>query len=161
MGPQISMRVSFALMNLVLAAWFLIPTAAVHAEESFFKGKTIRFIAGSTPGGGTDVLIRLQARYLSKHIPGKPRIIVVNMPGAGGLIAANYLYNRAGSDGLTISNLNNGLLYRVATHDRGAKFRLDKFTYLGQALRTVAQTYQDYLIFLRGLVDTKPLVPYC
>ncbi len=132
MGPQISMRVSFALMNLVLAAWFLIPTAAVHAEESFFKGKTIRFIAGSTPGGGTDVLIRLQARYLSKHIPGKPRIIVVNMPGAGGLIAANYLYNRAGSDGLTISNLNNGLLYRVATHDRGAKFRLDKFTYLGQ-----------------------------
>lgn len=52
MGLRISIRVSFALMNLVLAAWFLIPTVAVHAEESFFKGKTIRFIAGSTPGGG-------------------------------------------------------------------------------------------------------------
>ncbi len=132
MGQRIFMKYRFVLMNLVLAVWFHTPTAVVQAEEEFFKGKTIRFIAGSTPGGGTDVLIRLQARHLSKHIPGKPRIIVVNMPGAGGLIAANYLYNRAGKDGLTLSNLNNGLLYRVATRDRGAKFQLDKFTFAGR-----------------------------
>ncbi len=128
------MRVSLWLMTLVLAAWFLSPTAAVQADENFFKGKTIRFIVSSTPGGGTDTLGRLQARHFGKHVPGNPRIIAVNMPGAGGLVAANYLWNRARPDGLTVSNMNTGLIYRVATGGKGVRFKLNEFTWLGQVV---------------------------
>ena len=132
MGSRNIMIGRFLLMVLVSALWLFSPTAEAQSEESFFKGKTIRFIAGSTPGGGTDALVRLQARYFGKHIPGNPRIIAVNMPGAGGLVAANFLYNRARPDGLTVSSMNTGLVYRIATGGRGVKFKLDKFNWLGQ-----------------------------
>ena len=72
------------------------------AAEGFYEGKTIQFIVSSGPGATTDISARLVARYLGKHIPGKPGIVVQNMPGGGGLVGANYLYNVAKPDGLTI-----------------------------------------------------------
>ncbi len=71
----------------------------------FYEGKTIRINVGSPPGGGFDTYARLIARHLPKHIPGKPSMIVQNMPGGGGLIAANYLYNVSRPDGLTIGHI--------------------------------------------------------
>ncbi len=132
MRSRNSMRSRYLLTTLVFAVWLLTPTLDAQSEESFFKGKTIRFIASSTPGGGTDTLVRLQARHFGKHVPGNPRIIAVNMPGAGGLVAANYLWNRARPDGLTVSNMNTGLVYRVAQGGKGVRFKLDEFTWLGQ-----------------------------
>jgi len=122
----------FLLLASLLIFTVCLFSASVHAQDDFFEGKTIRIIAASSPGGGTDSLARLQARHLGKHIPGNPRVIVVNMPGAGGMIGANYLYNRADKEGLTMGNINTGLVYRVAMGGRGAQFELDKFTYLGQ-----------------------------
>ncbi len=120
MEPRNSMRAYCSLTTFVFALCLFTLTADAQSEESFFKGKTIRFVAASSPGGGTDTLARLHARHFGRHIPGNPRIIVVNMPGAGGLIGSNYLWNRARRDGLTMSNINSGLIYRVATRDKGA-----------------------------------------
>lgn len=77
--------------------------AFAQPDPSFFDGKTIRFLVASGPGATTDISARLVARYLGKHIPGNPGIVVQNMSGAGGLVAANYLFNVAKPDGLTIA----------------------------------------------------------
>ena len=72
------------------------------AEQPFYAGKTIRIIAGFAPGGTIDIRARLFARHLPKWIPGNPAIIVQNMTGAGGLVAANYAFSIAKPDGLTL-----------------------------------------------------------
>ena len=91
------------LSSSVLLALFLIETP-LHAQESFYKGKTIRFIVAYEPGGGFDVYTRTIARHFGKHVPGSPTTIVENMTGAVGMIAANYIYNQAKPDGLTIGH---------------------------------------------------------
>ena len=98
---------SFSRFRLFLCAWCWLFTAApvmVQAQtaDSFYSGKTIQFIVSSGPGVTTDVAARLVARYLGKHVPGNPTIVARNMPGAGGLVAANYLYSIAKPDGLTV-----------------------------------------------------------
>src|SRR5215208_5290267 len=85
-------------------------------------------------GGGTDQTVRLIARHLERYIPVKPSLVVVNKPGAGGLIAVNELYNLRKPDGLTMSNINTGALFAVAGGNDAIKFQLDKFLYIGQAL---------------------------
>ena len=74
-----------------------------QSREPFFDGKTIRFLVASGPGATTDISARLVGRYLGKHIPGNPGVVVQNMSGAGGIVAANYLFNVAKPDGLTVA----------------------------------------------------------
>src|ERR687894_2300737 len=74
-------------------------SAQADPVEDFYKGKQINLVVGYGPGGGNDVYARLLARHLPRHIPGNPNIVVQNMPGAGSLRAANYLYNVAPRDG--------------------------------------------------------------
>ena len=76
----------------------------------FYQGKTIRIIVGFTSGGLYDQYARILSRYMPKHIPGNPDVIVQNMPGAGSLIAANYVYNVAKPDGLTLGMIG-GAIY--------------------------------------------------
>ena len=77
----------------------------------FYKGKQIRIIVPSAAGGGFDLYARYLARHLSRHVPGNPSIIVQNMPGAGGLAAANHMHTRAAKDGLTIGILQGPITY--------------------------------------------------
>jgi tripartite-type tricarboxylate transporter receptor subunit TctC len=77
-----------------------ISSARADARE-FYDGKTIRIVVGYAPGGGYDFYARLLARYMGKYIPGNPAFVVENMPGAGSLAAANYLYKLVKPDGLT------------------------------------------------------------
>jgi tripartite-type tricarboxylate transporter receptor subunit TctC len=121
----------FALALFLTLAFSLQPARA-QSGDSPFKGQTITIIAGSSPGGGTDSLARLLSRHFSKYIPGNPKIIVSNVAGAAGLIAANNLYNRAPKDGTSIGTMATGLTFRTALHDSAIKFELEKFTYLGQ-----------------------------
>lgn len=76
--------------------------ARPQADRAFYDGKTIQMLVASGPGATTDISARLVGRYFGKHIPGNPTIIVQNMPGAGGVVAANHLFNVAKPDGLTI-----------------------------------------------------------
>lgn len=68
----------------------LFPNPA-KAQDSFYKGKTVRIIVGASAGGGYDTYSRTIARHMGKHIPGNPTFVVENMPGAGFLISANYM----------------------------------------------------------------------
>ncbi len=99
-----SQRLLKGAMGIVLSiALVILVHAASWAEESFTKGKSIRILIGYTPAAGHDLEARVMARHLGKYLPGNPSIIVQNMPGAGGMIQAGSIYNRAKPDGLTIA----------------------------------------------------------
>ena len=75
----------------------------MSAQEAYFKGKTIRIIAGFPGGGGVDAEARMMARFLGRYIPGHPTMMVQNMPGAGGTVASNWFEQFAKPDGLTLA----------------------------------------------------------
>ena len=112
---------------LVLA---LVPSLAMGADD-FFKGKTIRFVVGFSPGGGFDTYTRLIARHFGKHVPGNPRTVVQNRTGAGSMIAANYIYAKAKPDGLTIGNWIGPLVLQHVLGKKGIRFDGRKFNWLG------------------------------
>jgi tripartite-type tricarboxylate transporter receptor subunit TctC len=117
--------------------FILIPVITFGAS-SFYEGKTIRIIVGTSPGGGFDIYARILARHIGKHILGNPTIIVENMPGAGGMIAANYLYRIAKPNGLTIGHFNGTLLFDQVLGQEGAEFDSQKFEYIGSLAKVTA-----------------------
>jgi tripartite-type tricarboxylate transporter receptor subunit TctC len=94
-------------MSLWLAA---LPFGSVAHAADFYKDRTITFIIGSAPGGGYDTYSRLVASHLGRHIGGQPTIIPQNLPGAGSIRAANYLYNVAPKDGTAIGMVDEAIL---------------------------------------------------
>lgn len=122
------MRRLIALFALILT------TGLAHAESDFYKGKKIRFIVSSTPGGGNDTYTRLIARHISKHIPGNPTIVVQNMPGAGGLLAAQYLGQKARRDGTVVEQVNWGVWNYQVIKDPRANFDFSKMHAIGVAV---------------------------
>ena len=99
----------------------------------FYEGKVLRMIVGHEVGGGYDRITRLIAKHIVKYIPGKPTVIVENMPGAQSMIAANYLYNIARPDGLTIGTFDRGLPFAQLLKMSGVKYDLAKFVWIGSA----------------------------
>ena len=125
-------RVRRRLLLTVTATLCLIVVARpAVAQEPFYKGKTIRLIVGLAPGGGFDTYSRVIARHMGKHIPGNPTTVVDNMPGAASLLAANYVYEAARPDGLTIGNFVGGLNLQQLLGLPGIEFDAPKFEYLG------------------------------
>src|SRR3990170_6890891 len=125
---------------LVLVVMVAAPLGAQPAKN-FFEGKTITFLVGSSAGGGTDLTARLIARHMERYMPGRPRFDVHNKPGAGGMIAANELYNLKKPDGLSISTLNTGALFATAAGNEAIKFELQKFLWGGQAFDDAQVVY--------------------
>jgi tripartite-type tricarboxylate transporter receptor subunit TctC len=101
------------------------------AQDSFYKGKTIKIIVGFSAGGGYDTYARLIARHMTRHIAGNPTIVVDNMPGAGGLILANHLYKVAKPDGLTVGHFIGGLFLGQVLGQKGIEFDARKFEFIG------------------------------
>ena len=101
------------------------------AQESFYKDKVIKVVVGFSAGGGYDTYARLIGRHMGKHISGNPAIIVENMPGAGSLVSANFLYKAAKPDGLTIGHFIGGLFIQQLLEKPGIEFDARKFEYLG------------------------------
>ena len=103
----------------------------LRAAGSYYEGKTIRIIVGTSPGGGYDTYTRLTARHLGNHIPGGPSIIVDNMPGAGGTLSANYMSKVAKPDGLTIGHFVGGQFLQQLLGRPGIEFDALGFGYIG------------------------------
>src|SRR5438105_14771187 len=116
--------------QLLVAAVGLAAAPLVRAQ---LAGKTITIIVGYKPGGGYDATARLLARYLPKHLPGKPTVIVQNMPGGNSIIGANHMYNVAKPDGLTIGTFNRNLPIAQLTKVQGVKYDMLKFAWIGSA----------------------------
>jgi tripartite-type tricarboxylate transporter receptor subunit TctC len=116
----------------VLSALFVLPQlGSASAQDGFYKGKTLRVIVGASAGGGYDTYTRTIARHMGKHIPGNPVLVVENMPGAGFLISANYMYKVAKPDGLTIGHFIGGLFLQQLLGKPGVEFDSRKFEFIG------------------------------
>ena len=141
---------------IVALACFACTALPAHAQsaEEFYKGKTINVVIGFSVGGGYDLYARHLARHIGKHIPGNPTVVPQNMPGAGSLKAANYLFTAAPKDGTTIGTFArttgiNPLL------DSGATFDSRQFGWLGSVTDDVSlcvswnatpiKTWQDFI----------------
>ena len=104
------------------------------AQEPFYAGKSINLLAGFPPGGGVDGEMRIVARHFARFIPGNPTIVAKNVPGAGGIILANQLYNNTEPDGLTIGMPGrSGFLLSKVVKEKGVNFDLARFSYIGGA----------------------------
>lgn len=95
-------KLSLCLLSVILVAAYAFASAPALAGPPYYKGKTIELLADSKAGGGTDRMARLNALFMQKFIPGKPKVIVRNISGGGGMIAQNYFYNRTKRDGTAL-----------------------------------------------------------
>ena len=123
----------FGLLTCILVFIFAVAASPLPAQtpQPFYKGKQIILLIASGAGGGYDTYARALARHMSRHIPGNPAIVPKNTPGAGGLIAANTLYNSAAPDGLTLGALTNGAAMDPLFGEKAARFNGQKFGWLG------------------------------
>jgi tripartite-type tricarboxylate transporter receptor subunit TctC len=126
--------------SLAGAAFHAVPTANAQAQP-FYQGKTIRIVVGFTPGGFYDRWARLLARYMPKYIPGNPEMIVQNMPGASSVIAANYVYNVAKGDGLTLLVPINSLYLDQLVERKEVQFDVRKFEWIGTQEKAPVMLY--------------------
>jgi tripartite-type tricarboxylate transporter receptor subunit TctC len=113
-------------------------------QEPFYQGKTIRVVVGFTSGGFYDRWSRLLARFVPKHLPGNPEMIVQNMPGAGGLIAANHVYTVARPDGLTIGMTSYGMYLDQMVGRKEVQYDVRKFHWVGSPEKS------DVLVYMRS-----------
>jgi tripartite-type tricarboxylate transporter receptor subunit TctC len=132
----------FLLLALLFA--FAHERAGAQAQAPFYRGKQINMVIASGAGGGYDTYARALARHMSKHIPGNPTIVPRNLPGAGGLIAANTLYNNTPADGLSFAALTNGAAMDPLFGERAARFDAQKFNWIGSIgkLDNICVTWQ-------------------
>ncbi|HWP59103.1 MAG TPA: tripartite tricarboxylate transporter substrate-binding protein [Candidatus Acidoferrales bacterium] len=123
--------------KLLFAALFLLlSSASARAQADFYKGKTVRIVIGYSAGGTNDLWARAIARHWGKYVPGNPNIIVQNMPGAGTMVAANYVYSVEKPDGLTLALIAPGLFFNQLGGQKEVKFDWAKFTWIGSPEET-------------------------
>jgi tripartite-type tricarboxylate transporter receptor subunit TctC len=110
------------------------PAARADEVADFYKGKTVQLVVGYGPGGGYDVYARVLSRHIGKHIPGNPNVVVQNMPGAGSLRAANYLYSVAPKDGTVFGTFARNIpMLGLLKTTQNVQFDPRKFTWLGSS----------------------------
>ena len=136
------------------------PTPDLKAVDDFYRGNTIRIVHGSAPGGTYDTYSRFLARHMPRYIPGNPNIIVQPKVGAGGLIAANAVYNAEPKDGTVIGSFGETFVLRQALGAPGIEFDAAKYQWIGSAIKAamacVSRTESAVASF-RDVMDGKPL----
>lgn len=133
------------MQKILLGLFFLlVSSSSLYGQSSFYQGKTITLIAGTTAGSQYDAHARLIAQHWGKHIPGNPGFIVQNIPGAGSLIAANHLYNVAKPDGLTVASIIPAIYFNQLAGRKEVRFDYPKFNWIGSV------DYSDNLIYMRS-----------
>lgn len=137
-----------------LAALFLCSiagTSRLYAQTPYYQGKTITIIAGTKAGDVYDLYARMFAQYMPRYIPGKPNIIVQNMPGAGSMIAANHVYNLAAADGLTIGAIFPALYFDQIVGRKEVKYDWSKFVWVGSPVTS------NHLLYMRSDTEYKSI----
>jgi hypothetical protein len=119
------------LTTFILVAFFLIPPAAAFAQAPFYQGKTVTLVHGRSAGGSGDFRARSVGPFLQKYLPGNPTIVHEYMDGAGGRKAANYIFNTARPDGLTIGSVGGGVVVSAVLGETGVQYNLDKLQFVG------------------------------
>ena len=136
----------------IALVFFLSRLADVKAQtEPFYKGKTITILAGFSAGSIFDLWARATAQYWGKHIPGNPNIIVQNMPGAGSVTAANYVYSAVKPDGLTLGAVSSAIYIDQLVGRPEVQFDWPRFTWIGSPEQT------DEILIMRADTAYKTL----
>jgi tripartite-type tricarboxylate transporter receptor subunit TctC len=112
-----------------------------RAQAPYYQGKTLTVIVGTLSGDLYDLYARAIALFMGKYLPGNPHVIVQNMPGAGHMIAANYIYTVAKPDGLTLGAVNAGLYFEQLIGRAEVKFDWPKYTWIGNATKSPQVLY--------------------
>jgi len=138
---------------LLLAA----PSAGAQPIDPFFARKTITISIGYTAGGSYDLYGRLVARHLGKHVPGHPTVVAQNMPGAGSLKAANYLYEVAPKDGTALGVVVESAALEQALSNPAVQFDAAKFTYVGRVAQSNNIFMQWHTSKVQSIEDSKKM----
>ncbi|HEX9810315.1 MAG TPA: tripartite tricarboxylate transporter substrate-binding protein [Alphaproteobacteria bacterium] len=146
-------RRASAAVAFAAAAVTLSLTGGFAAGDEFYKGKTITIIVSAGPGGGADRTARALANHWTNHIPGKPNIIVKNMPGAGHLRATNFLYSQAPKDGTTLGALNSAFVMHQIFRGKGVEYDAAKFHWIGSSDSSNGNVYVWHTTGVRTLED--------
>jgi tripartite-type tricarboxylate transporter receptor subunit TctC len=118
-------------LGLALAVVLWPQYAAANDVEQFYKGRTITSVVPFGPGGGYAIYSQIMARHLGKFIPGSPQIVLQYRPGAGGMVASNYVYNVAPRDGSVMAMVSDAVALAAVTDAEKAKYKVNEFIWLG------------------------------
>jgi tripartite-type tricarboxylate transporter receptor subunit TctC len=141
----------------VLAVGAATAAGAAPVDE-FYAGKTVSFIVGGSAGGGYDMLGRAISRHIGQHIPGNPAVVVQNMPGAGGLVAMDYLFRTAARDGAVIALVENGPPLAPLFGVKEARYDPTRFNWLGTPSVETAVVLVWHTVPVNTLEDLKTRV---
>jgi tripartite-type tricarboxylate transporter receptor subunit TctC len=143
--------------------------AAAQSAEQFYKGKTVNLYIGYGPGGGYDFFGRLVAKHIGRHIPGRPTVVPQNMPGAGSLRAANFIYNVAPKDGTALGIITQTVALEEALKTPGVQYKAAGFNWIGRMTSNVdmmvtwhtskVKTIEDAMKYDAPVAGTGPASP--
>jgi tripartite-type tricarboxylate transporter receptor subunit TctC len=152
-----------------VASLLCVGVANAQTPEQFYKGKTVNLYIGYGPGGGYDFFGRLVARHIGRHIPGQPNVVPQNMPGAGSLRAANFVYNIAPKDGTSLGIVTQTVALEDAFGTPGVQYKSAGFNWIGRATSNVdlmltwktakAKTIQEAMQYETPVSGTGPASP--
>jgi len=150
---------AWALPAAALVALCLVDASPAQAQsvEQFYAGRQVKFFIGSPGGGGYDFYSRIVGRHLTRHVPGKPNFVMHNMPGAGGVVVANHLYNIAARDGSEIGMVARGAATQplLDPRDRGPKYEATKFNWIGTPQQEVGLLIVRQPSHIQSIADLK------
>ena len=137
---------------LLLFLFVIFHTTGAEAQSDYYKGKQMKIVVGASAGAASDLYARMVANHLPKQIPGKPDIIVQNMPGGGSITAANYVYSVAKPDGLTLGAVTAPIYFAQLLGRKEVQFDWAKFNWIG------TPEENDELFFIRSDQPYKTLL---
>ena len=165
-GVATEMMEKKMMLRIFCALALMSATSASAQDAPGFAGKTINLVIAFEAGGSYDIYGRLFARYFGNHLPGKPRVVVQNMPGAGGLNGANYLAEVAPRDGTVIGEISQTAAIGQVLETQGVRYDVRKFSWIGRVTSNVqlmhvwhtakAKSFQDALTIETVVAGTGP-----
>ncbi len=136
----------------LIAAAPVLAVAPAHARD-FYQGKTIEFVVSEGVGGGSDILSRLVGKHIGRFLPGEPSIVTKNMPGAGGLAGANYLYNLGARDGTSVGVVEESLYATQLFHMPGLMADIGRFNWIGRIMSNNAAMFAWHSAAVKKIDD--------
>jgi len=150
------MRLLQASLVLVVAGLCMGPPHVLaQTPDVFYRGRTVELYVGTDPGGGYDLYGRLVARYMGKHIPGGPTFVVKNMPGAGHLRMANWVYGAAPRNGTVMAAAPQSVAIEQLLGTDGVQYDARRFSWIGRVAPVVEVTYTWHTSGTRTLADAR------
>jgi tripartite-type tricarboxylate transporter receptor subunit TctC len=138
-----------------IVAGACLPQAKADVVAEFYRGRTVSLVVSSNAAGGYDTFARAVARYIGKHIPGNPTVIVRNMPGAGGMTATNFLYNNADKDGSVIGLVQNNTPFEPLFATKEARYDPVRFNWLGSPSAETAVVLLWHAVPVNSVAELK------